>query len=688
MYNRPVSASPTSEPLARAVALPRSAALSLALRRSWPYLVLFASGLLVAWLSLLPPRDYSIDVGTDGSHDVGFMQGIYTRERVETRTYRWLRGDATISLPSGRNGPVVFTIEMYSAPRVDGSGLPLTLRAGPAVASFVVAQSERTYHLLFPAASLRDGALGLGLDGPTYSPPGDDRLLSVAVDRIALRQTTPGGPVWRLALVQALLPALLLLALRANRVGLRAGLIVGLLAIGGLAWANLAYRLWASAAPFALAFAALPFAAAGLAAQRWLLPANSVAPIGIEKSLYPRTSARFGTSMATADGRFAWALWLVVIVGAAVRVAGVLTPGFEFRDLDIQSLQFSRVNLGQVYLTVGVHEWGGARTYYPSGPYVLLLPLLLLLPSQAMALHIGVALLDAAGAVLLAMLARELGASRRAALIAAWLLAWLPVQFTAIFWGFSTNIIGQALLLLALWLLLRYAKPPLHSQFSILNSAWLLGLSLVLVALSHIGVLLMAGPLLALLFVAALISLPRQRRAGLVGAFGGAGLFFALTYLSLIVAPMLGQAAGVYTSDNLLSSKLLAEGQSYIRSIIPVALWRGMVMLPTLAAPLGLLLLWGRRPDWLGRTLLLAWPLVPLAFLLIDYLTLSQVRYVYFAAPVCCLALAVLLDRLGRSRAGRVVLIAAVVLIAVTGAILWFNGAVLGYKPSLVPLTH
>jgi hypothetical protein len=59
----------------------------------------------------------------------------------------------------------------------------------------------------------------------------------------------------------------------------------------------------------------------------------------------------------------------------------------------------------------------------------------------------------------------------------------------------------------------------------------------------------------------------------------------------------------------------------------------------------------------------------------------------YFAAPLLCLALGTLLDRLWR-RGGRLVTLALVLLVVASGVALWAAGVLLGVKPSLLPLTQ
>jgi hypothetical protein len=639
-----------------AVALPRPRAGVLA-----ALLALVATAAL--WLTLLPPRVFNLDVGSTGSGDLTYLRGVYHPETVDWRTYRWARGDAELILPVGQVGPAIFAGELYSAPQPDAAPLPFMIRAGDAELRFAVGESERVYRLLLPPSAVEAGRITLRFDSATVTPPGDDRLLAVALDRVALRPASgvaAPAPAWPLILVELAAAAALAALLLANGARPAWALAGAAAAITTFAALNLGQRFWVGLSAWPLAGVGATLTLASLAVRRAL----------------PRVAA--------GEAGFARRLWLITLAGVALRVAGVSMPGFAFHDLDIQTILFSRVLRGEVYLFETAHEFAGGQTFYPSGPYTFILPLLLLRPVPAFALHIGGALIDACAVPLLAMVARELGLGRRAALMAAATLAVLPMQFTAIWWGFFTNMSGQALFLLLVWLLLRYTRAPGWRAAAMLSVA----LSLVLV--SHVGVLLLASCTLALTFglswLRPRLSLGAWR--GLLLAFVAAGALFLLSYVSFVAAPMLGSAQGVLANDGRMSAERVAQERAYITRILPVALWRGMGMLPFLLLIPGLPLLWRAAARPFGRSLVAAWPLTALLFCAVEYLVLLQVRYIYFLGPLCCIAFAAVLERLLGRRGGRVVALAALALVAWLGLFLWFNAAVVGIKPSLVPLTH
>jgi hypothetical protein len=633
--------------------------------RSGPLLAALAlAAVALLWLTLLPARAFRLDVGSVGSGDLIFLRGVYHPETVDGRTYRWARGNAQILLPVGQRGPTIFTGELYSAPQPDGGPLPFAMRAGPHELRFPVRDTERTYRVLLPADAVESGRITLRFNSPTVTPPGDDRLLAVALDRVSLRPASGAAtptPAWPLVLAELIAAALLGLLLLLNGAP-------RFIAVGG-------------AVATALLFAALNVGSrywVGLSA--W--PLASVSGVLLATSLAARYAlARVPTGEAT----FARGLWLIGLGAAGLRLAGVAMPGFEFHDLDIQSILLRRVLNGEVYLFETAHEFAGGQTFYPSGPYTFILPLLLLRTAPAFALHVGGALIDALAAPLLALVARELGLNRRTSLLAGAVLALLPMQFTAIWWGFFTNISGQMLFLLLALALLRYTRRP-HVQ-----AAALLCVALSLVLVSHVGVLLLTSCTMALAFALSLWLRPRLGWAGWRGLLLScaiAGGLFTLSYVSFVAAPMLGSAQGVLMNDGRMAAERVAEERAYIARILPVALWRGMGMLPFLLLIPGLVLLWRAAERPFGRGLLAGWLLTPLVFCVVEFAILLQVRYIYFLGPLCCLAFAAVLERLWGRPAARPVVIAALGLVAWLGLFLWFNAAVIGIKPSLVPLTH
>jgi toxin CptA len=77
-----------------------------------------------------------------------------------------------------------------------------------------------------------------------------------------------------------------------------------------------------------------------------------------------------------------------------------------------------------------------------------------------------------------------------------------------------------------------------------------------------------------------------------------------------------------------------------------------------------------------------------LLFLAADFGLGLVVRYVYFAAPLVCLAVGALLAALWGRQGGRLLAIALALLVAWSGTALWVAGVLERVKPSVLPLTH
>jgi hypothetical protein len=98
-------------------------------------------------------------------------------------------------------------------------------------------------------------------------------------------------------------------------------------------------------------------------------------------------------------------------------------------------------------------------------------------------------------------------------------------------------------------------------------------------------------------------------------------------------------------------------------------------------------LLW--KTSGTRRYLVLAWCAASAVFLVVDLLLGMQVRYSYFATPMVCAGLGLLLDDLiNRSWWGRVVSWGLLALICINGLIVWYSGVIWRVKPTLMGLSH
>jgi toxin CptA len=644
------------EQLARRVTQP------LALRRAWPagsaltLALIFLLALPLLWLSLVAAPALRVDVGVWGDHT--YLSGINAIEQSASEDYRWTTERAELALPNLSSRYQLLRLRAQGW-RPDGAQPPIVALdiAGEGWGSFATAPEMRVYSVLLP----RDGArptLRVGFTGEVYQET-SGRRLGFALDWIEVRAVGPasGPTLWQMG-GQALLWALLLALLWVLALPPGWAPTLGALLGGALVGANLRQPLWVSQVLGAwLALAAL------LLLATWLLA--------------PRLRRALDPWMTMGQARAAWAL---LVAALALRLAGSVHPLFNAHDLDVHTGWLDAVSSGQLYLYSTPGEFRGQQTFNPPAGYLLLLPLQLVF-DQRLAVQLGVALIDGLGCLLLLPIARELRLPARAALLALALYLALPINTTMLWWGFATNAQAQTLWLLLLWALLWLLRAPAPA------TAALFGVAVAAALLTHVGALVLAAALLGLLVVLGWPRLTPPARAALFGTLLVAGLLSAAIYFSAAVGPLLdwrgpgldlGRSFAKAWAARELRASLIASGP--LLGFLPPIL---ALVLPGLT-----LLLEAPRRHPLLRALVLAWLAVCLLFLAVDFGLGLLVRYVYFAAPLVCLASGALLARLQRRCAGRAAVLALVLLIAWSGTALWAAGVLERVKPSVLSLSH
>ena len=626
-----------------------SQALSLAL--------LFLLALPPLWLSLVQAPALRVDIGVWGDHT--YLSGVNAIETSSTEDYRWTTARADLVMPNMSERYQLLRLRAHGW-RPAGAASP-TIRldlAGAEWGSLAMAPQMRLYSVLLP----RDSAspqIRLGFNSPIYTEPGG-RQLGVALDWVELRGVGPAASptLWQIG-GQALLLALLALLLWALQLpGNWAPALAALLS-AALVSANLRQPLWVSQTLAAwLALAAL------LLLATWLLT--------------PWLRRGFEPWLSPGQMRIAWAL---LVAALALRLAGAVHPLFNAHDLDVHTGWLEAMSQGQLYLYSTPGEFRGQQTFNPPAGYLLLLPLGLALPDERLAIQVGVALVDALGCLLLVALARELRLPGRAALLALALYLALPINTTMLWWGFATNALAQTLGLLLLWALLRLLRRPALGEAALFSAA------LAAALLTHVGALALAAAMLGLCVVLGWHRLPSQSRAALFASLLAVGALALVFYLSVAIGPLLGQrGAGLDLGRSFAKAWAARDLRSALIASGPL-----LGFLPTTLAltPLGLALLLGARIQHpLLRPLVVAWLVVCLLFLAADFGLGLVVRYVYFAAPLVCLAVGALLAALWGRQGGRLLAVALALLVAWSGTALWVAGVLERVKPSVLPLTH
>ncbi|MBK9713523.1 MAG: hypothetical protein IPO81_19815 [Kouleothrix sp.] len=628
-------------------------------RAAWLALI-FALALPPLWLSLAAAPRLRIDVGEWG--DQAFLDGVFRPETTSSELFRWTQDHTELVVPnlSGRYRLLRLHAHGWRPPGVDPPRVQIDL-AGKPVATIRMTRDLLTYQIALP----RDGGAGppsirIGFTSQTYSSAADDREVGFALDWIELDQTEPisGPSIWQLG-GQALLLGLALALVGALALPLRSTVWSGLLLAAALVGANFWQPLWV-----ALALESWTIIVAALLAATWL-----AAP-WVKRALAPWMTPHLAS--------VAWGLFVAAL---ALRLFGAVHPLFDSHDLPFHRVWQESILSGQLYIFSTPSEFQNRPTFNPPVGYVLMLPLYLLLPSTRLVVQVGPALVDGLGCLVLLPLARELGLSARAGLLALALYLALPINATILWWGFVTNDMAQTAGLLLLWALLRLARRPDRTRLAAFTGICVIAL------LMHVGALVLIAALLAACVVLGWRRLTPTGRGLLVAGIALAGLITIPIYFTAVADTLFSRAqrAGPSLSASIANSVALRD----IRlDHIGSGLQRGLLPPVVMLAPLGLAqLLRGRQRHPLGRTLVVGWVLVCLAFFGV-YMGLGLlVRYIYFAAPLVCLALGVLLDGLWRRR-GRIVVLALIVFVVGSGAAMWLGGVLMRIKPSLLPLTQ
>jgi toxin CptA len=623
---------------------------------------------LLVWLLALPLLSASlvnapqvlVDVGAWGDHTA--LRGVNMIEQATGETYRWTTGYASLSLPNlgERYRMLRMRAHGWRPGEVPAPALRIEA-AGYSLGPLPLKPEMRLYSILLPSAAGHTSVkVGLATE-PVFYAPNDPRQLGFALDWIALAEADRSSPPALAQLGgQALLLGLGMLLLLALALPSGWTLALSTLLATALPWANFQHPLWVaqSLGPWLL-LAAL------------LLAATCLLRSILRQALLPWATL--------AQANVAWALFVAAL---ALRLGGAAHPLFDAHDLPVHTRWLDTVAGGEIYLYSTPAELRNQQTFNPPAGYLLLLPLRLLLPDDRLSVQLGVALLDALACLLLLAIARELRFTATAGLLAMGLALALPIGMTMLWWGFAANNIAQVAWLLLLWALLRTTRRP----SLLLTSA--LGVLLLLCLLTHAGAMVLTVAMLGLLLPIAWPRLARPSRRALLGAIGVAALFALPVYFTAVVGPVLEQELDPQTKG-LAATLEKARRDLALRLALVGRGWSLGYLVPTLGlAPLGLVLLGQRRRHPLVLPLLITWIVVSALFFL-AYLSLALLtRYIYFAAPLICLAVASVLAELRRRPTGRLVALTLVLLVALSGATLWAEGVLLRIKPSVVPLSH
>jgi hypothetical protein len=584
--------------------------------------------------------------------------GFFDAETDPRGAYRWSSGTGEIRLPvMGQGQAHIFTLALgptFAGHGVDQMGVGF---AGGSASRIELDSVPRRYHFVVPRHALHDPMLSVSIQSETVTVPPDTRPVGVRVEQAALE--AKGGPlVW-------LAPSHMLVQL----VVLACGVLLG---------ARLAYPLAFSGAMLVLIGVVLALFFVGQpllfypTLVRW-----SVALVFLVLVTYAVLPPLERYAAWLAPPALLRILWGVALLACALRLAGSLYPLFAAFDLHLNVERFITTVSGNLVVTSRSIEFRNGITVYPPGAYIVFLPGVLAGIAPPLLIQGCLAIVDGFGALTTALLACALGAHRRAAIFSALVYAAVPIHLTALWFGLTAQIFGQALM----------APLAIALLVALRSTAWrpwlVVGALFTVSLLTHIGVAIIAVAWLGLVWL--LVGWRHTISRAVWWRFAGVLAAGVLVSIIGIYGYVIGLklAEMQYVTDKLQTSDYVPAYGLIWRAFLISFHTPGLLL-----AVVGLVLLFwqGRLPHG-GAALMGGWLGVVGVFLAIELLTALQVRYIYFVTPLACVAIgSTLAAWAARSAAGARTAWLLVLLLLVQGSIMWYQGAMADVMMSMSPL--
>ncbi len=443
---------------------------------AWAALLLVASLLLV--LAWQVPFGYTLDAANELHLDQPFMRNFNAIEETkaagqpEKIFFRWSKNEGSWDFAG--IGRQAYRVHLTVEPGINPDPHYTLLANGQPLAQGLLEPNMATYSFDVPAAlvSNSDGNLRLTLQVPSFTPPGDPRSLGFVFYSLKL-EGKPTGPV---------IPPLSQL-----------GWLLGVIGLSYMLMGRAGFKNWTAAG-----------AAGGLA----LMIAGIVAAPGARAwlTIYSQTLAlAFGwalvlTILAGIPLHKVWQsgmerAWVLSIFGLALalRLAGVLHPhtsnSVGIIDLGFHINHYGDLwDRGQWWVKIESGEWGNRLTYYPLTSYLLLGLFQWLTPDRRLLILLLMVTLESSRILLVFYLVKRATGQGRAGIIAAFLMAALPVNNLSLTWGQSANLIGEWFILAALCLVVVKWEQLHYPLYFILLTG-----TLLVSFITHPGVVLLSG---------------------------------------------------------------------------------------------------------------------------------------------------------------------------------------------------
>lgn len=617
--------------------------------------LLVAATLVAAQAALLTMRHAPLSLVAAAREAPFLVSGVYDLEADQRSDFRWLTGESTFALPQlGRGNATVLSLR-FGPPPPALIATTARITVGQQIAAWPIDERPRTYYVLIPAHSTTGGDAPISVQSASVVIPPDVRPVGLRFEAIAVA-AADAGVVWpvgaqvfaqtALLLVGALLFAQLGIPNRAVGGGT---IVLGILL--GCAFVLLPLLYAPYVARLALALGLL------LAATYALLP------------VVLRVAAPFGSPQILR------ALWTIALLACAIRLVGALYPLFRAYDLPLNVERLRNVAGGSLVAIHRSFEFHGGKTVYPPGPYLVLLPGLLVGITPPLLVQVGIAIIDGFSVLGIAAFACALGLNARAVVVATLLAIAMPISLTSLYFGHTAQIFGQALMAPLALLVLRAFERGRRCY-------WVgAGVVLSVALLTHIGVSILAVSWLGIVW---LITTARQALPGpnwwrFTAMLITSGVIATLCVYAPVIAQHIVQlqqiGAQAVEGSNQPAYNLIAR--AYWISYTPVAL--------LLAIPGMMLLFRSMRPY--PRLVVGGWLAAVALFAGVELITGLQVRFLVFMMPLAAISVAQLTEHIPGPPALRRTLTGALLAaVIVQGCRIWYIGAFQNIAPSMVPL--
>jgi len=443
---------------------------------------LIAAVLLAAAYQTRPT--YRVAIG-DAAQDTALVRNFYGPERQSPADggarYRWSRENGRIVFPGIGRGAVHLDLDLSRS--LNPSRTVHVLANGGEVGQVELTPVFATYGFDVPASFLPNGTLVVTLAVQTYTPPGEQRPLGVAVRDVTVHPASRGV---------ALPPAKIALSLWACALCVALALLVA--GWGGVVACAGAITVAAGMAAFLIGNRLFLTVDAGGVVRAGVLMLAVVAAI---RALVPPLCHRLGTPITARDVRA-----LATIAGAtlALRFAGVLHPSMVIVDLKFHLHRLADVaDNHTLLLPIQSAEFGGRTVLYAPTPYLFMLPFSWIIRDRTLLLFLFALGIDAARFCVLWYVARRVTRDQLAADLAALTMALMPVGWIVYSWGTFANVFAEGMLtLLFAFLALAYGRLSGPRRWR-----WCAGFAAVicLTLLAHIGVFVLTAATVALYLV-------------------------------------------------------------------------------------------------------------------------------------------------------------------------------------------